>query len=777
MPRGVARALLGLFWGATLSASLAHAEPAPSGASNTPSGASSTASGASSTASGASNPPPTASSASLVPPRLAHADPVPYPEGATGDHVVRLKLVVNRDGSVRSAEVSVGREPFAQAALDAARGFRFEPATRAGQATAATIHFEVKFVAPAPVEPEAAPPPPPGATPSATPATPVPRPAPNLEVVVQGERPAPAVMSLGRAEVRQLPGAFGDPFRAIEALPGVSPIVSGLPFFYVRGAPPGNVGYFLDGIRVPYLYHVGLGPSIVNPALVERVDLYSGGYPARYGRFVGGIVTGETTEPRKEFHGEGNLRVFDVGGVVETGFAGGRGTVLLGGRYSYTAAVLSLIVDNVRLDYRDYQARVSYDLGPHDRLTAFAFGSYDLLAEEQPGGLAVLFGTEFYRLDLRYDHFYGKGNRVRFAATLGFDQTRLDSQRNAQDKMLSLRTEVTHHLGKGALLRAGVDGVLDAYTADHARYVDPEDPEVIGFAYLFPPRNEYAFGAHADVVLDVARNVELTPGIRADLFQSGHATVPSVDGRLAAKVRVLPRLELIHAFGIAHQPPSFVVPVPGLVPGTLSKGLQTSLQTASGVELLLPTNIKATATLFHNAFFEMSDTLGTSQGNLDPDNLDPRSLGESYGLELYIRRSLTEKLGGSITYNLSRSTRSIGREHFLSAFDRTHFGNIALAYDLGRRWRAGGRFIFYTGIPKRPDVPSGLVQPPRSAHADREPSFYRVDVRLEKKWLIKQTGWLSFVAEMLNATFNKETIGETEIGPVTIPSIGLEGGF
>ena len=83
-----------------------------------------------------------------------------------------------------------------------------------------------------------------------------------LEVTVLGELPAPGVQTITRAEVRLLPGAFGDPFRAIDVLPGVTPLASGLPYFFVRGAPPGNVGYLLDGIRVPLLYHIGLGPSL-----------------------------------------------------------------------------------------------------------------------------------------------------------------------------------------------------------------------------------------------------------------------------------------------------------------------------------------------------------------------------------------------------------------------------------------------------------------------------------------------------------------------------------
>ncbi len=87
-----------------------------------------------------------------------------------------------------------------------------------------------------------------------------------------GERPAD-VKRLGRADVRQMPGAFGDPFRAIEVLPGVTPIVSGLPYFFVRGAPPGNVGYFFDQVNIPLLFHGAAGPGVIHPAFIESVNL------------------------------------------------------------------------------------------------------------------------------------------------------------------------------------------------------------------------------------------------------------------------------------------------------------------------------------------------------------------------------------------------------------------------------------------------------------------------------------------------------------------------
>ncbi len=133
-------------------------------------------------------------------------------------------------------------------------------------------------------------------------------------------------------------------------------------------------------------------------------------------------------------------------------------------------------------------------------------------------------------------------------------------------------------------------------------------------------------------------------------------------------------------------------------------------------------------------------------------------------------------MGGFFTYTLSRSTRALGNQRFPSAFDRTHVANAALAYNLGRSWRAGTRLVFYTGGPKIVEY-RGATPPPPSLSPVREPPFYRVDVRIEKRWSFGKSRWLSLVAEVLNATLNKETVRSRPIGPVTIPSIGLEGGF
>ena len=493
---------------------------------------------------------PAAPAPVLVAPRVdttsGAAPNAPYPAGGKGDATVLLELVIAEDGTVRSAAVKRGEEPFATAARKSASGWRFVPATRDGAPVVASTRYEVAFVDPTSLSGEA--------VSAATDDAAVPG---AIDVTISGDRHPPSVSSLRRGEVRQLPGAFGDPFRAIEILPGVTPIVSGLPFFYVRGAPPGNVGYFLDGVRVPYLFHAAAGPSVIHPGVVDRVDLYAGGYPASYGRYAGAVVAAETTEPRTDWHGEANVRLVDLGALVEGGFAGGRGTALAAGRFSYTAALFSLISPDVTLDYRDFQLRTTYDVTDHDRLTLFAFGSYDFLSSTKNDIETVIFGSEFYRADARYEARLPKGGRLRADAVWGFDRTRVADGRNTNDVLFDSKLELRLPVSDQLTVRAGFDLQHDVYSAEPRPYVDPDDPGSKSFDALFPPRTDAAVAGWADAVWQVDRRFSITPGFRVDSFLSNGAHATSVDPRLAATFEVSEHVRLLHAFGVAHQPPSF----------------------------------------------------------------------------------------------------------------------------------------------------------------------------------------------------------------------------
>ena len=755
---------------------------------------------------------------SVLPPRALTELSAEYPSGATGNNESVVELVVGVDGVPTDVRVLDGVSPFAEAAEAAAYGWRFAPAEVSGKVVAAKIRLKVSFIDPGPplVEssaPEAAARAPGSAAPG-TPAEPPPVPEEPLEVTVSGLK-AQSPKRMTRAEVRELPGAFGDAFRAIEAMPGVTPIASGLPYFFVRGAPPGNLGYFVDGLSLPSLYHAAVGPSVIHPAFIENVELYSGAYPARYGRFAGAVIAGTSRAPSNEFRGEASVRLVDSGAFVELPFAEGRGSVMLAGRYSYTGALVSLLVPEVEIGYWDYQARATYSPSERDTVTVFGFGAYDFLSaeDEDTGEKQTVYDVTFHRLDTNWRRTLSNDSALLVGATLGWDRTgsgAADEALDLESRRVGARAMYTNQLGPRALLRAGGDFELSRFGIDLPENLDDDDDDDVdefdptleelpfaglpiadfeqrpltreSFTDLFASRTDVLFGGWIDSVLDLGHGITLTPGFRFDVYASRNQPQLAPEPRLSARFQVHPNLALVHDIGIAHQAPSFAIPVPGFS-GSAAEGLQRGVQTSAGVEWQPSDGTRVELTFFQTGLFAGSDPIGVFQldnADLSVDSLTERVTAHTYGAEIYLRRDLTRRLGGFISYTLSRSERAIARLEGPSSVDRTHVLNVAAAYRLSDSWRTGARFVFYSGVPAEVAYPRAAESPPRG------PAFHRLDVRIEKRWPLGDDGFWALVAEVQNSTLRRETLERScyaygcnseSIGPVTVPSLGVEAQF
>ena len=781
--------------------------------------------GATSTRAFAQTPPP------ATPPVARDSTDVPYPEGAHGDAVVVLELLVDKDGTVSSAVVIEGVDPFADHARRAVLAWRFVPARRADTPVTARIRARIAFRQPAlgpSATQDAA-----TTAPSARQPQPVPEPEPDA-VTVHGPRREIGQTTLSAADVRAMPGAFGDAFRAIESLPSVTPVISGLPYFFIRGAPPNDNGYFIDGIRVPLLFHVGVGQSVIHPGLIDRVDFFPGAPPASYGGFAGAIIAGQLREPGKKPHGEANLRIVDAGALVEAPL-GDRANALVAGRYGYPGAVLGLITNDIKLGYGDYQLRANWRVTGRDTIGIFAFGSHDYFATvDSRSNLVEQMVSDFHRIDLRYDRAMGDG-RMRVAATLGYDRQGA-APSYVTDLSTGVRLEVDQKLSRSLRVRGGADARVDHYGFEQGAPLAspgggpnaPPIPPVPSSAD--PPPTNVTWGAHADLVWRIAPRVELVPGVRVDVFESTRANgpggaqtstlVPAFDPRLAARITLAKRVAWLSTFGLSHQYPALrvgsipapVVAVPGFPLG--GSTLQTVAQASQGVELALPGDLFVTTTAFLSRSSGLTDLTANClqiSGPLEPQTGTPTPYtcpsgdpvhGRAYGLELLVRRPISKRVSGSLSYTLSRSTREA---HFLTLaggdavatvlndYDRTHAFNAIVSYDLGLQWRAGARFLFYSGAPYSA-LAGNVAVPPYNDR--RGPFFFRLDVRLEKRWLLGHERSIAFVAEVQNATLSTEVTpyglecrgeptpaGQTTVctqatvGPLTIPSVGVEGFF
>jgi outer membrane receptor protein involved in Fe transport len=237
-----------------------------------------------------------------------------------------------------------------------------------------------------------------------------------------------------------------------------------------------------------------------------------------------------------------------------------------------------------------------------------------------------------------------------------------------QDRLFRVRTEVEHRASARALVRFGTDTQVDDYAIGVSDPADVDD--------RLHDRTDLVGGAFGDVVLSPEDWFTVTPGLRIDVYSSGGDAAVAVEPRLAARFEVTDRVALVHAVGVAHQAPGFLVPMPGH-PATGLKGrLQRAVQSSAGVEFDLFGEAHGSIGLFQTAFFHLTDPFAVSRDSQDssstvspagvvdetpPPDPTERRRGRAAGVEVMLRRRVLKRVGGLVSYTLSRADQSSGR--------------------------------------------------------------------------------------------------------------------
>jgi len=540
-------------------------------------------------------------------------------------------------------------------------------------------------------------------------------------------------------------GTSGDPMKVIASLPGVQQIIWPASVYVVRGANPGNTGFYLDGVRVPALFHIALGPSVIHPYLIAGVDFYPGAYPATFGGFVSGIMAARTTPPPTDrVHASADVTVYDAGGIMTAPWNDGRGTVAVAARYSYTGALFSVLQAQNTLRYGDYQVRADHPVAG-GQATAFAFGSLDELGwlnfdQQEYGAL------QFHRLDLRWRRALGRG-RLLVANTLGADWSRSTLfDRPIRMRAVSTAPRLVYERSFGPVdLHTGGDATAQDFAAsvpDFGRR--PSD--------LSRSRGALTQGVFATLSVHAGPRLTIAPGLRADLFAEQGVRRTAIQPRLDVLFQVTPALALKANAGRFAQMPSLPVSVAGFEAfGLADLGLQTSVGGSLGVQAQLPGEVVAHVTGYYQRL-RLTDVRDIDLMSLDPgapDFLISRR-GRAYGAELLVRRADRGRLFGWLAYTLSWSLREDDNGVYgRSDWDQRHILNLVSGYRLRGGYSAGARFHLNTGR-RAPVIGSG-------GQYEQLPAFYQLDLRVERRFVFDRF-MMSVYADFANATLTREVI-------------------
>ncbi|HEY0194880.1 MAG TPA: TonB-dependent receptor, partial [Kofleriaceae bacterium] len=555
------------------------------------------------------------------------------------------------------------------------------------------------------------------------------------ETVVEGERETLEVTkrTLQRQQLTSVPGTFGDPIRVLQTLPGLSRAPFGLGLLLVRGSNPDDSGIYVDGHEVPALFHFLGGPSIFNAQMLDSIDLYPGGFPARFGRHHGGAVALELRPSTSDgVHGEAKVDFLDAGGYLRAPITKDL-SIAVAGRRSYVDVFIGLFVPQpdkggqriVTPVYYDYQGRVDYNLHDNGRLSVFAIGSSDelhVLSKDPDAELSTDLNTavKFFRLIGTYERPIAGDLKLTISPAWGRDSLTLTgAQADAAgpftsvdviNSTLSYRMRVHGRLDARLTLDTGLD-MLSRVTSYQA-LVPVDDTLINARGVDIPPSQLYrgaqliGLAGYADLGIDVTERLKLVPSLRLDGYLIDGVSLGSVDPRLVAKYALSARWTIKAYVGQFSQPPQAEALDKRF--GNPAVGLEHAIHTGLGYEWKPDRLWSIDSEIYYIrrrglAVFT-SEVVQNGDGSFTPVNFVSEGIADSYGLELQIKREISERVYGWLSYTFSRAHQRNhpDSEWTPTPFDEPHVLNAVASWKPGGGWELGARYQLASG---RPDTP------------------------------------------------------------------------
>lgn len=578
--------------------------------------------------------------------------------------------------------------------------------------------------------------------------------------------------SLTAEEVRTTPGTMGDPLRAISNLPGAvrTPLDSG--WLLIRGGDPRNTGVYIDGARVPLIYHLGGFTSVVSPGLVERIDFYPGGQSARYGRATAGAVDLVTRPRPRRVEVRAGANIVHAGAYVAAPI--GEGGVTAAVRRSYLDGVLGLVPGitdaqtGVAPRFWDWQVR-----GDYRNFSLLTLGFVDSIdastASDEPAAITIQ--TQRFHGGWHGD-LLGKPLLIKpwwawelYTLTIGVLELTQRQQTNSGGARIELQDDGEGKFG----WRAGVDASFSWFN--------------FSFNDIPLDRRIDSPDAYADV--RIGEDAKLVFGVRLDtLLVTRQLARAGLSPRASAELPLGGHVTLVADGGVYHQAPPVEI-LTGYVEGS-SFEMERSAGGGGGLRIDAgPVDIDVAA-------------YGRSVSNIagfEEDNSLNELYGLAFGLETRLRYE-TGRLSGWFAYSYGHSYRREEPDHVWqpSTYDQPHTANIVSAVDLGRNWTFAGRWRYASGFP----LPTGELinaydlfeqqNVPLIPTYGRTEPFHALDLKISRQALYK--AWhLDFYLDVQNVysrrvaepvisgvweLYGAQTYG---FGLPVLPILGIEGVF
>jgi len=615
--------------------------------------------------------------------------------------------------------------------------------------------------------------------------------APDIETVVVAasryeisREVSASQFRLDRRTIQNMPDVGEDPIRVVQRLPGAAASGASAKTHF-RGGEDNEIGIMLNGQWLFDPFHIRDYQNVfsaIDARAVDGVEVYTGGFPVRYGDRMSGMVLMNTLEAEESRHHEVGLSVFNTS-LLTTGSEGGHNWL-----FSARRGNLDLVIDPKfgQPSYYDVFGDYAVELSPNVRLSAnalYADDQVELILETDPAERElVVSNTRNAQAWLRLDSNWSPSLASSTVMSFLEYSNRREGETNDREKMLAtvrdyrevrrigLRQDWIWSPSEVHRMQWGLEAAWSK-----ADYVYRGIAEYFGLQALFgQPDIDRTLavspegGSYAVYVSDrwrLSSRAVVEWGLRWD---DQTYTDLSSDSQLSPRLSVMYRLfdnaELRFSAGRYHQSQSIQsLQIEDGV--TRFWPAQRADHVIMGIRHLLGNDVSLRAEAFvkeirqlRPRFENLYDPLGVlPELQADRVRLDP-SLAQARGIELSADRA-AGAWDWWVTYTWSKVTDQIEDRDEPRSWDQRQalqlgFGwhdekwSFSTALSVHSGWPTTDLSLVQTGIDGAGEPIYQAVPGPRNAR--RLPTFSSLDLRLSRRFHLRRGTLLAFV-EVSNA--------------------------
>ena len=552
-------------------------------------------------------------------------------------------------------------------------------------------------------------------------------------------------LTLNAKSIDQLPtlGSRPDIIKAAQQLPGIEAATEASSLMIVRGGNPGENLYLLDNVPLIYVNHLGGFMSVFNSEMINTMDIYKGGFPARFGGKLSSIVdlTTKKGDPSR-LKGSLSSGLTDLAFAVEGPGGLKNSSFIVTGRKTLTEALLfaasklsqEMGGQDYNMAYGFHDINAKYTWAP-DAKNSFAFNVYEgddymriWKNNEENGDIERnSIGNIWGNLLVSGQWNSAVSSRLFMANTLSFTQYRLKNNmkaylRNSIDTTdffvktssrvsdLSLRSDWKLFVGNAYTLEYGLQGSYLTYRPNHftssfSEASLPDISSVLDNAFYLD--NKLKLGSWFIGSIGLRLNSFVNSGYhhfawepRMNLsFGIGGSTI-----NLTA-MRVTQNAHLMMTPGSIMNNEVWIPADARIKPATsdqASVGWQRSFwQGHVDVEIDAYYKLLRDLATYREGY---STLLGDSDWR---SKVETGGKGKSYGIEMMTRFNFN-RLDGYVGYTWSHTTRQFDQinngKEYVYEYDRPHSVNINVNYQLTERWSLSALWTYQTGLPYTPVI-------------------------------------------------------------------------